>query len=780
MAINPITLEAYANQMHKVGLPKDQARNFLVTGYISLPWAMQFHLLARQMDNNDAPVHVLLGGARGPGKSHAIMAQIGLDDCQRFDGLKWLFLRKAKYKAQESFDDLVRKVFRGAKHDYKQGQVTFENESRILIGGFQNENDIDDYTGIEYDGIAIEELTQLTWKKVDMLLGSLRTSRTDWRQRLYTSSNPGGIGHNDVKREFILPFRENSQTRTCFIPSTYRDNPLLSQEYIDYLEQLKGPLGQAWRDGDWDVFEGMAFPTWEQQLHVVKPFPIPDNWLKWRGIDWGYAAPWCTLWLAKDPATTRIFVYREAYQSYLTDKQQAQRILDLTPKDENIAYTYADPSMWASKTADDTVTSTETAYQHLGVYLTKADNSRILGKRKLDDLLALRPDGKPGIQFFSTCANTIRTVQALPVDETHPEDVDTDAEDHCFIAGTMVETEAGEKPIETVHIGDKVLTRTGYKKVISSGYTGTRLCHDVTLTCGKHLIGTPNHPIFVNRKGFIRIDTLKYGDILYTKKECEKWLSYYLPRSKNLKENAIIFAVDTFKEKAYGYTLKFGKRIMDKFQKATMCITRMEIDHIIRKITLNFYPIVCTYRNIASSTYQAQSIWQPYAHSQQSGIVHRKGTNGTRNTGKIAGRIENRWKELAINVVRNILPWIEKRLASARMRADQSTDAKAAKITLSVNVNTAANPLSIINTANRSVVQESVPGDCAVKKIEYYGYAKVYNLTVSDQQEYFANGVLVHNCYDALRYALTNVDVAAEPKKKAKPQANPWTTMKGI
>jgi phage terminase large subunit len=262
----------------------------------------------------------------------------------------------------------------------------------------------------------------------------LRTARTDWRARMYASSNPGGIGHNDVKQEFITPYREGTQSRTYFIPSTYRDNPLLGQEYIDYLEQLKGPLGQAWRDGDWDVFEGMAFPKWSQELHVVKPFEIPANWLRWRGIDWGYAAPWCTLWLAKDPATTRIFVYREAYQSYLTDRQQAQRILDLTPKDENIAYTYADPSMWASKTADDTVTSTETAYQRMGVYLTRADNSRILGKRKLDDLLALRPDGKPGIQFFSTCANTIRTIQALPVDETHPEDIDTDAEDHPYDA----------------------------------------------------------------------------------------------------------------------------------------------------------------------------------------------------------------------------------------------------------------------------------------------------------------------------------------------------------
>ena len=432
MAINPVVLEAYASQMNKAGIPRGQARSFMVAGYVALPWSMKFHTLARQMDNPDAPAWVLLGGARGPGKSHAIMAQVGLDDCQRYADLKWLFLRKVKYKAQESFDDLVRKVFAGVKHEYKQGQVTFDTNSRILIGGFQREVDIDNYIGIEYDGIVIEELNQLTWKKTEMLLGSLRTSRSDWRQRMYTSANPGGIGHNDVKREFILPYREGTQTNTCFIPMTYRDNPLLNKDYIDYLENLKGALGLAWRDGDWDVFEGMAFPQWSQELHVIKPFPIPDNWLKWRCTDEGYTAPWCTLWLAQDPATRRIFVYREAYQSYLTPRQQADRVNDLTPKDENIAYHLADPALWSTKTTDDTVTTTETTYRARGVYLTKANNDRILGKRKLDDLLALRPDGKPGIQFFETCANLVRTLPALPMDETHPEDVDTDAEDHAF------------------------------------------------------------------------------------------------------------------------------------------------------------------------------------------------------------------------------------------------------------------------------------------------------------------------------------------------------------
>lgn len=33
------------------------------------------------------------------------------------------------------------------------------------------------------------------------------------------------------------------------------------------------------------------------------------------------------------------------------------------------------------------------------------------------------------------------------------------------------------------------------------------------------------------------------------------------------------------------------------------------------------------------------------------------------------------------------------------------------------------------------------------------GIAEVFDICVNDQHEFFANGVLVHNCIDALRYA---------------------------
>jgi len=64
----------------------------------------------------------------------------------------------------------------------------------------------------------------------------------------------------------------------------------------------------------------------------------------------------------------------------------------------------------------------------------KETDSRIAGKSAIHSRLALRDDGLPGLIVFRTCKNLVRTLPALPYSSQHPEDVDTDAEDHAYDA----------------------------------------------------------------------------------------------------------------------------------------------------------------------------------------------------------------------------------------------------------------------------------------------------------------------------------------------------------
>jgi len=432
--------EPVVQAAHDAGCPPDQIERFLVAGYIPQPVQLRFHAEARKADALDGPTWVGMGGARGGSKSHATMAQVGLDDCQRTPGLKALFLRKVQKSAAESMDDLVFRVFKGVRYDYSssEGRIEFANGSRILLGGYNNESDINKYIGVEYDEVVIEEATQLSEDKIVKLRGSVRTSRNDWRVRIYPTTNPGGIGHNWFKKAFIDPHKLGTQgeltgNRTAFVPANYHDNAFLASDYIEYLDGLPEPLRSAWRDGNWDIFEGMAFPGWRADENIVDPYELPSWWPRWRAVDWGYSAPFCCLWFAKDPDSGRVYVYRELYQSGLTDRQQARLIREYSGK-EQYTFTYSDPSMFSRKNTSDIATSSADEYNLEGVYLTRADNERVSGKRKVDRMLSNLTDGKPGLLVFNNCRNLIRTLPSLVYDEHNAEDIDTNQEDHAYDA----------------------------------------------------------------------------------------------------------------------------------------------------------------------------------------------------------------------------------------------------------------------------------------------------------------------------------------------------------
>lgn len=419
------------------GLPADQTRNFLRAQYFPLLQMMGLHRAARDADQEDGPEDIGVGGTRGPGKSHACLAQVGLDDLQRLAGLKWLFLRKVQLSAAESMEDLVGRVFQHIPHEYvpSNKRVNFGNGSRIILGGYRNESDIEKYLGLDYDGITVEEATQLSKMKIDKINGSRRTSRKDWRPRTYYTTNADGIGLKWFKEKFVIPARQGTIDKyTRYLEASYKGNPYLNQGYHRFLEGLSGALAEAWRECNWDVFEGMAF-QFKYDVHVCLPFELPAKYLRWRAMDWGSAKPWCCLWMAKDPDTNRVYVYREAYAAGLTDLQQAQRIVDLTDPSEKIARSLADPaSYWEEKNFEGQRYTPFQEYAKKGVHLEKADNARLNGKRRVDNALALQADGKPGMMIFSTCINLIEQLSTLVYDPVHVEDVDTDLEDHAYDA----------------------------------------------------------------------------------------------------------------------------------------------------------------------------------------------------------------------------------------------------------------------------------------------------------------------------------------------------------
>src|ERR1043166_7336075 len=160
-------LERYLAAGRDAGCSPEQMKNFVAAGVILQPRQLAASAAARLCDREGGPTAVGYGGARGGGKSHWLLAQMGADDCQRVAGLKCLLLRKVGKANMENFEDLRRRLFGGLKHEFSayRGVLNFVNWSRIIAGHFQAEKDIDAYLGLEYDVIGIEEATTLTSRK---------------------------------------------------------------------------------------------------------------------------------------------------------------------------------------------------------------------------------------------------------------------------------------------------------------------------------------------------------------------------------------------------------------------------------------------------------------------------------------------------------------------------------------------------------------------------------------------------------------------------------------
>lgn len=393
----------------------------------------------------DAHRFTLFGGSRGPGKSYWL----------RWYGLRLLLelaFGHGVYNARvglfaEDYPTLADRQISKIRIEFPLWLGELKSTQTDGLGFYlrpeygggilllRNLDDPAKYAGAEFAALLIDELTRAVMDTFDTLRGSLRWPGVR-APKFCAAAMPGGVGHAWVKALWLdRQFPERLQRLAgefAFVRALPDDNPHLPVEYWQDLETLPEDLARAWRWGDWDVFAGQAFGKFLRERHVRPPRRIPAHWPKWRAVDWGFRKPWCCLWGALDPDTGRMVVYREAYEAELTDRAQARKIKALTPAEERIRYTLADPSMWTKKNREDTTFSTADEYAAEGVRLLEADNDRLIGKRKIDTLLEDLEDGQPGLEISEACPNLARTLPALVYDKVHPEDVDSAGEDHAY------------------------------------------------------------------------------------------------------------------------------------------------------------------------------------------------------------------------------------------------------------------------------------------------------------------------------------------------------------
>jgi phage terminase large subunit len=419
-------LDRYLVAARDAGCPRDQVENFLRANVVLQPRQLLASAAARLCDKPDGPTKIAYGGARGGGKSHWGLAQVACDDCQRFPGLKFLYLRMIGKSGKEAIQDLRREVLHSTPHECTSEALSFPNGSKIILGHFLNDRDVNRYLGLQYDGALIEEATQLTTRKIEDIGTCVRTSKPGWRPRQYLTTNPGGVGHAWFRARFVAPARKHAETLTRFIQATVRDNAFVNPEYLSDLERLTGWKRRAWLDGDWDIAAGQFFTTWRHEKHVISGGAIPEHWRVWLGFDYGFTHYTAVLLFCQD-GDGNIYVVDEHAERRWLPERHARGIRSMLDRhgvaEHRLMGIFAGNDVFAKKQDGGTIADD---YAELGLKLMPANDDRINGAAevlaRLGDFDA-DPIITPTVWISERCARLIECLPGLEHDPHRPEDV---------------------------------------------------------------------------------------------------------------------------------------------------------------------------------------------------------------------------------------------------------------------------------------------------------------------------------------------------------------------
>ena len=259
----------------------------------------------------------------------------------------------------------------------------------------------------------------------------------------------------------------------------------------------------------------------------------------------------------------------------------------------------------------------------------------------------------------------------------------------CIAAGTLITVRGFygrpcEIPVDTVQPGNLALTRHGWRKVVTAGCTGIRHTIRIRTEIGD-LVCTPDHPVWVGRKGWIEAENLQSGDKLIS---CHE-----LPYAPMLNS----WARDTF------WTTPdiTAQVVLEDDDSCTVISGKMPMGLSLREIT-------STIRTTTKATTLSKI-------SLRSPRLNMSGRMACAGHGAILGKLNQPEHRTFGENVKNMAlsledpAWFAGTKYSRYGRVLQS--------------------IAVLDVESEQNIVEPV-----------------YDLTVAEEHEFFANGILVHNC----------------------------------
>lgn len=255
---------------------------------------LPYEPLPRQNAFHGCPAsEALFGGAAGPGKSLSLLMEM-FQQAMEQPGSEVIIFRRMFPQLENT---LIKGSLEGFPGPGRPGRFPFSpgehynatkhtwyfpHGSRLRFGHAQHGlKSIMEYQGQQFEGIAVDELTEWDEPSWRFAIRLLRTTDPKAWPRMRAGTNPIGVGFEWVKARFVQPYLDGvlapdeafmpdpsdddpEPMSRAFIAARHVDNPILANAdpgYVGRLRQLSARERVALLEGSWDLpaFEGQLF-----------------------------------------------------------------------------------------------------------------------------------------------------------------------------------------------------------------------------------------------------------------------------------------------------------------------------------------------------------------------------------------------------------------------------------------------------------------------------------------------------------------------------------------
>lgn len=423
---------------------------------------------------NSPASEILFAGDTRAGKSFFVRKAM-IVWCSQIPGLQCDIFRlhyddvvAENMQGETGFPVLLAEWVQGGLAKITESSVVFWNQSRIDLEHCGDDIVMKKHQGIAKHVRAFGESCQILEHRIRALTGWVTMSEDmkarvpdKWKgqfPKVLHVTNTIGPSNVFYRRGFVEarePYKieKVGQFNRQYIPAFLEDNPSEDQD------ATKARISEAFTDPaiqralinedksgvtNWRQGGGEFFPEWNIDRHVIPDCIPPAYWTHYRGLDLGYAEPFCCLWAAvsdgepfKDQNNKErwfprgcLVVYREWYGCDPKDPSRGIRM-----RNEDIASGILQRSEHSHRnvpTLTDSLAFQDRggegpsqAFARCGVQLTLGDTSRVTGwaqvrGRLIGKTIFNNEDKKyPLIQFCESCHYTIDYMPSLP---RHPSD----------------------------------------------------------------------------------------------------------------------------------------------------------------------------------------------------------------------------------------------------------------------------------------------------------------------------------------------------------------------